>query len=131
LRLNKKPKITLRTAGQPVDRFEVWRWCAADGGRDSAEAVQASFGKRNKMDFAISNLPEHEVDGAGPGDSKKSLPKSATKISNNVWISRTGGRRAYVWLVDGGEVSHAGAVSQSATRKPNKLAKRLVKVAGA
>jgi hypothetical protein len=130
LRLNKKPKRTLRQAGQPVDRNEVWRWCAANGGRESEEAVQAAFGKtRNKMDFAISNLPEHEVEGVAPGDAKKSLPKSATKISDDVWISRTGGRRAYVWLVDGGEVSHTGAVSQSAAQKLNKLAKRLVAVA--
>ena len=129
LRLNKKPKAALRNAGQPVDRSKTWRWCAADGGRESEKAVQAVFGKRNKMDFAVSNLPEHEIDGAAPGDSKKALPKTATKIAGDVWISRTGGRRAFVWLVDGGEVTHTGAVSQSAARKLNKLAKRLVRVA--
>jgi hypothetical protein len=129
LRLNKKPKAALRTAGQPVDRFKTWRWCAADGGRESSEAVQAAFSKRNKMDLAISNLPQHEIDGAAPGDAKKALPKTATKISGDVWISRTGGRRAFVWLVDGGAVTHTGAVSQSAAQKLNKLSKRLVRVA--
>jgi hypothetical protein len=129
LRLNLKPKRTLRKAGQPVDRLETWRWCAAGGGRESDVNVWAAFGKRNKMDFAISNLPQHEVEGAAPGDGKKSLPNSATKISDEVWISRTGGRRAYVWIVDGGTVTHTGAVSQTAAKKLGRLAKRLTKVA--
>ncbi len=60
---------------------------------------------------------------------KKSLKKVATKISDDVWISRMGGRRAYVWIVDGGDVTHTGAVSQTAAQKLNKLAKRLVRVA--
>jgi hypothetical protein len=81
------------------------------------------------MDFAISNLPQHQVDGAAPGDAKKSLPKSAVRLSDKVWISRTGGKRAYVWIVDDGGVTHAGAVSQTAAKKLNKLAKRLVRVA--
>ena len=112
-----------------MDRSKVWRWCAGGGGRESAETVQAAFSKRNKMDFAISNLPEHKIDGVAPGDSQKSLKKVATKISGDVWISRTGGRRAYVWIVDGGDVTHTGAVSQTAAQKLNKLAKRLVRVA--
>ncbi len=129
LRLNLKPKRTLHTAGQPVERTKVWRWCAADGGRESEQAVQASFGKRSKMEFAISNLPQHEIEGVGPGDSAKSVKKLGTKIADDVWISRTGGRRAYVWIVDDGEVTHTGSVSQSAAKKLNKLAKRLVRVA--
>ena len=129
LRLNLKPKRNLRTAGQPVDRHRVWRWCAGDGGRESEQAVLAVFGKRAKMDFAISNLPQHKIEGVAPGDSKGELKKKATKISDDVWISRKGGRRAYVWIVSGGEVSHTGAVSQTAAKKLNKLAKRLVRVA--
>jgi hypothetical protein len=129
LRLNRKPKTTLRSAGQPVDRSEVWRWCAADGGRDSETNVWAAFGKRNKMDFALSNVPKHDAEGAAPGDSRKSIPNSATKVSDGVWISRTGGRRAFVWISEGRTVTHTGAVSQTAAQKPNKLAKRLIKVA--
>ena len=129
LRLNLKPKRNLRTAGQPVERERVWRWCAGPGGRESERAVLAAFGKRGKLDLAISNLPEHAIAGVGPGDAKRALKKQATKISDGVWISRTGGRRAFVWIVDGGEVSHTGAVSQTAAQKLTKLAKRLVRVA--
>ncbi|MDQ3729380.1 MAG: hypothetical protein M3355_07285, partial [Actinomycetota bacterium] len=129
LQLNKKPKRTLRTAGQPVLRETTWRWCAGDG-RESLEAVSAAFNdRRNKMDFAISNLPEHEIDGVAPGASKRELRGVATKISDNVWISRTGGRRAYVWLVPNRTVTHTGAVSQTAAQKLNKLSKRLVELA--
>jgi hypothetical protein len=129
LRLIKKPKNTLRRAGQPVDRHDVWRWCAGNGGRESDTNVWAAFGKRNKMDFAISNVPQHGIDGVAPGDKQKKLKKAATKISDQVWISRTGGRRAYVWITDGGEVTHTGAVSQAAAQKLNRLSKRLVRVA--
>ena len=129
LRLNLKPKRTLRNAGQPVDRFEVWRWCAANGGRESETNVWAAFGKRNKMDFALSNLPQHAIEGIGAGDRKRGLRDVATKIADGVWISRTGGRRAFVWLADGGNVTHTGAVSQSAARNLDKLAGRLQEVA--
>jgi hypothetical protein len=132
LRLNLKPKRTLRAAGQPVDRSEIWRWCADNGGRNSEQAVQAVFGKRNKMDFAISNLPQHAINGVAPGDPKSKLKKKATKISDDVYISRIGAhraKRAYVWIVEGNEVTHTGAVSQTAANKLNKLAKRLVRVA--
>jgi hypothetical protein len=129
LRLNRKPKTTLRSAGQPVDRFKVWRWCAAGGGRDSETNVWAAFGKRSKMNFALSNVPQHDVEGTGPGDPRKSIPKSATKISDRVWLSRTGGRRAFAWVAAGGTVTHTGAVSQTAAQRPNKLARRIVRVA--
>jgi len=129
LQLNKKPKRTLRTAGQPVLRETTWRWCAGGGGRESEDAVLAAFGNRNKMEIALSNLPQHEIDGVAPGASKRELRGVATKISDSVWISRTGGRRAYVWLVSNGTVSHTGAVSQTAAQKLNKLSKRLVQLA--
>ncbi|HYH61960.1 MAG TPA: hypothetical protein VD766_08850, partial [Solirubrobacterales bacterium] len=131
LQLNKKPKRTLRTAGQPVIREETWRWCAGDGGRESELAVQAAFGGgRNKMDIALSNLPEHKIDGVGPGASKKQLKKAGEKVTKNVWVSRTGGQRAFVWVLGPGKtVTHSGAFSQTAARDLDALADRVADLA--
>ena len=128
LRLNKKPKLALRKAGQPVERSRIWRWCAGNGGRESAKAVTAVFSKRNKLNWAISNVRRHEIDGVAPGDSKRGLRKVGTRMAKRVWISRTGGRRAFVWIAGKGEVTHTGVVSQTAAKKLNRLSKRLVKV---
>ena len=135
LQLNKKPKRTLRTAGQPVIREETWRWCAGDGGRESELAVQAAFGGgRNKMDIALSNLPEHKIDGVGPGASKRELSRVGEKLTKQVWISRIGrnrAQRAFVWILGPGKtVSHAGAISQTAARDLDELAERVSELAG-
>jgi hypothetical protein len=129
LQLNKRTKRNLRKAGQPVERERTWRWCAGDGGRESAENVKAFFGPRGKMDFAISNLAEHAIDRVGAGDSKTELRGVGKKISDQVWISRTDGKRAFVWIVDAGTVTHSGVVSQRVAKKTKGLARRLVRVA--
>lgn len=131
LRLNKKPKRTLRQGGQPVERSKTWRWCAGEG-RNSEEAVTAGFSKRNKMNYIVSNLSTHEISGVGPGSREKKLRRVGTRISSSgVWLSRTDKRRANVWIVgDDGRVSHAGVVTQAFAQKRGKLARKLTRVAG-
>jgi hypothetical protein len=130
LKLNGKPKGTLRKAGQPVDRGRTWRWCAGDDGRESELAVLARFNKRAKMDFALSNLPEHAIKGIGAGDRKRELKQGkAVRVSDRVWLNKTGDR-AFVWVVgDNGKVGYSGIISQTAAKKPKSLSKRLEKLA--
>jgi hypothetical protein len=131
IKLNKRFKRNLLAAGQPVYRKRAWTWCAGDGGRDSELNVKAYFDKkRNQVQFAISNLPEHEVDGFAPGDSASGLDDVGKEIAENVWLSRTDGRRAFAWVTDGSTVTYAGVVSQSATKnKFLRLSGRLKRVA--
>ncbi len=130
IKLNKRSKRNLLSAGQPVKRERVWRWCAGTDGRNSALNIKALFGPRGKMDFAISNLPEHEIDGVAPGDSADGLDAVGESISDDVWLSRTDGRRAFVWIADGGTVTHTGVVSQRVTKRNlDGLAQRLVRIA--
>lgn len=129
LQLNKRTKRNLRKAGQPVERERTWRWCAGDDGRESALNVKAYFGPRDKMDFAVSNLAEHAIDGVGAGDSKTELRGVAKKISDDVFVSTLKSERAFVWIVDGGTVTHTGVASQRVTKKHAGLARRLARVA--
>jgi hypothetical protein len=129
LRVNRKPRRALRQAGQPVKRKKLWRYCAGNG-RGSEKRIVAAFGSGNRLDFVISNLETHELAGVGPGDSKRNAASAGTRISKNVYFSRTGGRRTTVWtLGDKGKVSHVGVASQRVAKKPGRLARRLTRVA--
>ncbi len=72
LRLNKKPKRTLRTAGQPVDRDETWRWCAGDGGpRVRRRRSRQPSASATRWTSRSPTCPSTRSTASRPGDSKK------------------------------------------------------------
>ena len=131
LRLNMKPKRTLRTAGQPVDPLRgTWRWCAGDGGRESDDAVQAAFGKR-RQDGLRHLQPARARDRRRRSRRLEEEAEEGRDEDLRRGVDQPHRRQARIRLDrrTAATVTHSGAVSQTAARKLNKLAKRLVRVA--
>jgi hypothetical protein len=94
----------LTTAGQPVRRKRIWRWCA--GGEHE---VAAGFA-RGRVDFVLSDLRRHRKAGLDDAD----------RVARGVWA-----RGSRVYLVRGGRVTHAGAASAGLLADPARLARKL------
>jgi hypothetical protein len=99
----------LRSAGQPVRRERVWRWCASGG-----HEVVAGFA-RGGVEFVLSDLQRHRPAGLGGAD----------EVADGVFVD---GSRVY--LARGGRITHAGVATAGLRTDPAALAAKLRRAAG-
>ncbi len=110
IRLGAKARRVLDSAGQPVKRKRIWRWCA--GGKHE---VSAGFGRGGRVSFVLSDLRKHRAGG---------LPGSADEVADGVWVDG-----ASVYLARGRNVTHAGAAAAALRSDPGTLARKLRRAA--
>jgi len=104
LKVGQRYRRALQSAGQPVKRKRIWRWCAT--GRHE---VAAGF-ERGRVDFVLSDLRRHRPAALGGAD----------EVADGVWADGS-----KVYLARGRQVTHAGAASSALLADPARLARKL------
>jgi microsomal dipeptidase-like Zn-dependent dipeptidase len=83
LRLNQSPRQVLESAGQPVKRTRVWRWCTSAGGGQKAGGdrndVAAVFTKRDRVGLILSSVPKQKAGGARSAPASPSSSAAAPR----------------------------------------------------
>ena len=130
LRLNQTPRQALESAGQPVKRTRVWRWCTAAGnGRAAGDRndLAAVFTKRDRLGLILSSVPGQRAAGVAVGARIGKLRRrGAHKLTSKLWVKKAGPRgRKFVYRVKGGRVRAVGVASRAVAKKPKSLRKHL------
>ena len=130
LRLNQRPRQALESAGQPVKRKRVWRWCTAPGngrqGGDRTE-VAAVFTKKAKVGLILSSVAKQRAGGVAVGSRLGKLrQRGAEKLTGSLWVQDAGRKgRKFVYRVKGGRVRSVGVASRAVAKKPRTLRRHL------
>ena len=131
LRLNQSPMQALQSAGQPVKRTRVWRWCTSAGGGQKAAGdrndVSAVFTKRAKLGLILSSIPKQKAGGVAVGARVAKLERrGADKVTGKLWVKKAGPKgRKFVYRVKQGRVRAVGVASRAVAKKPKSLRKHL------
>jgi microsomal dipeptidase-like Zn-dependent dipeptidase len=130
LRLNQTPRQALETAGQPVKRSRVWRWCTAAGnGRAAGDRndLAVVFTKRDRLGLILSSVPGQRAAGVAVGARVSKLRRAgADKLTSKLWVKKAGPRgRKFVYRVKGGKVRAIGVASRAVAKKPKSLRRHL------
>jgi microsomal dipeptidase-like Zn-dependent dipeptidase len=130
LRLNQTPRQALESAGQPVKRTRVWRWCTAPGaGRAGGDRTDlaAVFTKRERLGLILSSVPKQRAGGVKVGAGISKLRRAnADKLTGKLWVKKAGPKgRKFVYRVKGGKVRAVGVASRAVAKNPKKLRKHL------
>jgi hypothetical protein len=99
----------LRSAGQPVERRAIWRWCASGG-----HEVVAGFA-RGRVELILSDLKRHRPRRLGDAD----------EVANGVFADGS-----KVFLARGNRITHAGVATAALRSDPATLAAKLRRAAG-
>ncbi|HYH59650.1 MAG TPA: hypothetical protein VD790_10590 [Thermoleophilaceae bacterium] len=119
----------LARAGQPQDRDgRVWRWCMKRQPMDE-RALTAVLTKRGRSALVATNAPGQHAGPLAPGDAKRRVAERAKRFGKRVFVRRAGGGRRFVYVVRGGQVTHA-AVAIRAAVKSKRTLRRYLRLGG-
>jgi microsomal dipeptidase-like Zn-dependent dipeptidase len=112
VRLGESPAGVLRSANQPVSRFDrVYRWCVGDRGDRKGE-IAAVFTTGERVGLVTSTAPKHRYDKAGRG-SRASLLRGVTRVASGLYAKRVRGGNRIVYGTKRGKVTFVGLATRA------------------